>query len=62
MAKNESDLLPGPRRPQVSTSIAFEADILEWLDEVADEKDRSRSNMVNEILARVRDQEAAKSA
>lgn len=62
---SKPDLLPGPPEPKpemVQTSINFDQATLEWLDGVAEQANRSRSDALREILRNVREQQERRTA
>jgi metal-responsive CopG/Arc/MetJ family transcriptional regulator len=53
------DFLPKPIE-YTNASVSFDADLLEWLDAVAERTNRSRSNVLMEILRNVRNAEGGR--
>lgn len=48
------EFLPEPKEPVVSTSLALDEETIEWLDGIADQTKRSRSDVAREIFRNVR--------
>ena len=58
----EPDLLPTPRESLIPTTVAMDRENLEWLDQVAEDAGRSRSDALREILRNVREQQARRAS
>lgn len=57
MPESLSNMVPGPRAELVNTTLLLDADTVEWLDEIGDTTNRSRSDVAREIFRNVRSAE-----